>query len=250
MGVQQTKRTVTGRDLKWIAVLSMTLDHIGAVLVEPGIPGFSSPYGPGAFLTGGETPYLYWLDVVLRYAGRLAFPIFCFLLVEGFLHTRSRKRYALRLAGFAVVSELPYDMARIGTWFDPESQNVFVTLFLCLALMEALARWEKRSAQTPAFFGGIVLLTGAFCLAAEMLCCDYGFLGPLLVSVLYLFRNDRRNQLLFGAAIVSVEVTAPLAFLLIRRYDGAQGKKSGKYFFYIYYPLHLLFLSMVGKLVA
>ena len=250
MGEQQTKRTVTGRELKWIAVLSMTLDHIGAVLVEPKSPGFSNPYAAETFLTGGETSYLYWLDVVLRYAGRLAFPIFCFLLAEGFLHTRSRKRYALRLACFAVVSEFPYDMARAGTWFDPESQNVFAALFLCLALMEALARWEAKSAQMPAFFGGAVLLTGAFCLAAELACCDYGFLGPLLVSVLYLFRNDKRNQLLFGAAIVSVEVTAPLAFLLIRLYDGTQGKKNGKYFFYIYYPLHLLILSMVGKLVT
>ena len=86
--------SLSGTALKRIACLSMLLDHIGASLLENGL------FKQGAFWPGDVQ-----LDCVLRLAGRLAFPIYCFLLVEGFFHTHDLKKYALRMLGFALISE-------------------------------------------------------------------------------------------------------------------------------------------------
>ena len=90
--------------LKWIAVITMIIDHTGAVLFPD--------------------------DMVFRYIGRIAFPIFCFLLVEGFFHTRDVRKYMLRLGLFALISEIPYDLAFRDTVLEFEHQNVFFALLL------------------------------------------------------------------------------------------------------------------------
>ena len=89
--------------LKWIAIISMLIDHIGAVLF----------------------PWCEWMRIV----GRLAFPIFAYLLVEGFVYTKDVKKYLVRLGLFALISEIPFDLAFFGTVFAPVHQNVFFELF-------------------------------------------------------------------------------------------------------------------------
>ena len=126
---------LSGTALKRIACLSMLLDHIGASLLENGL------FKQGAFWPGDVQ-----LDGVLRLAGRLAFPIYCFLLVEGFLHTHDFKKYALRMLGFALISEWPFDWAFFsGVYWG--HQNVYFTLLLGLALILALymTRKDKRA---------------------------------------------------------------------------------------------------------
>lgn len=95
--------------LKCIAVITMIIDHTGAVLFPD--------------------------NMTLRYIGRIAFPIFCFLLVEGFFHTRDVRKYMLRLGMFAVISEIPYDLAFRDTVIEFEHQNVFFTLFIGVVMM-------------------------------------------------------------------------------------------------------------------
>ena len=119
---------LSGGSLKLIAIGLMFLDHVGAVVLErmllaAGLGEAATSEQVTAFLAQNGT--LYWADFALRMAGRLAFPIFCFLLVEGFLHTRSVKRYALRLGAFAIISEVPFDLATSGAisgqtdWWNP-----------------------------------------------------------------------------------------------------------------------------------
>ena len=104
--------------LKLIACMTMLIDHIAAVLVIP---------SDAAMLAGDTT--VAWVHVVMRGIGRVAFPIFCFLLVEGAHHTRNPRKYALRLSLGMVLSEIPFDLAFFGrlTWAH---QSVMVTLLL------------------------------------------------------------------------------------------------------------------------
>ena len=112
-------RKWSGSTLKIIAVITMLIDHIGAILLEPYI--MSQPTIP---------PALLGVDMILRFIGRVAFPIFIFLLIEGFVHTHDRKKYGIHLFIFALLSEIPFNMALNGTWRAPFYQNVIFTLLL------------------------------------------------------------------------------------------------------------------------
>ena len=119
---------LSGSALKWIAIVTMLIDHTGAVVIEQGALEWAG---------------WYWVDFALRVIGRFAFPIFAFLLVQGFLHTRSVPRYLARLTAFALISELPFDLATGDCWYDPGHQNVFFTLATGLVTLAAL-RWCER----------------------------------------------------------------------------------------------------------
>lgn len=132
----------SGTALKTIACITMLIDHIGASCIEAGIltPGLDS----GTLSRDTLSAYpLYRLDMVLRFTGRLAFPIFCFLLVEGFVHTHDVKKYVRRLFLFALISEVPFDLAFFRTPFDPSAQNVYWTLALGVLAMAGLKHFEK-----------------------------------------------------------------------------------------------------------
>ena len=128
-----------GNQLKLIAVVSMLVDHMAYLFIGVGM---LTP----ALQAGEEVPALFLLYRVLRAIGRMAFPVFCFLLVEGFLHTKSRRRYAIRLGIFSLISEIPFDLLTSGTrlFVDWSSQNVMITLFLGLLMMEVLERLDIR----------------------------------------------------------------------------------------------------------
>ena len=131
----QKRQGLSGTTLKLIACITMLIDHIGASCLEAGllVPLIAS----GAFSTDPAAASLLQMDRVLRYIGRLAFPIFCFLLVEGFVHTHDFRKYALRMLGFALLSEFPFDWAFFsGVWWG--HQNVYFTLLLGLLAMKAL----------------------------------------------------------------------------------------------------------------
>lgn len=203
---------LNGFYLKWIAIISMCLDHVGAVLFPQ---------------------YL-----VFRIVGRLAFPIFAFLLVEGFLHTSNQNRYLLRLGMFALISEIPFDLAFQGELLSFSHQNVFFTLFLGMLLLVIQNRIRKNSFQ--------ILCSLIVILIAYFGRVDYNFVGLLFILGFYYFRDSRRNQCIcfivlnlacFG--IETIQAVACVSAILILFYNGEKGK-SLKYFFYLFYPLHLL----------
>ena len=161
---------MTGFQLKLLAMLAMTADHIGAVFF-PEIP-------------------------LLRWIGRLAMPVLCFFIGEGLRHTRSPRRYLLRLTGFALLSELPFDLAFYGG-IEWGHQNVYFTLALGL-----LALW---AIQSRGMEGWLLALTAA--LAAELLGCDYGMYGVLLILLLDRFHRARSEQLA-AAALLNLAFSA------------------------------------------
>ena len=229
---------LSGFGLKWLAVCTMLADHIGAAILEPVflLPLYGL-YEGGGGLPGWYEPLLL-TDMALRTVGRLAFPLFCFLLAEGFCHTRDRRRYALQLLTFALLSEIPFDLAFALTPFAPDYQNVYFTLFFGVLSLQLLVWLEGR-----ALFQ--VLGVGLCCLAAAGLSADYGAMGVLLVALFYLTRQRPAARAAMGsAALLSLgasELPALFSFLPISLYSGQKGR-GPKWFFYWFYPLHLLLL--------
>lgn len=243
----------TGTSLKMIAIVTMLIDHIGAVLLEGGLlPQISSSVFGGNDFNFLPADYQFWvtIDGILRFTGRLAFPIFCFLLVEGFLHTKNAAHYALRLGLFALLSEVPFDFAVYGNFWDTTLQNVFFTLLLGLLALMGIKWLENLSRQKHKAWILLALPLVIVCMVtAEFLRTDYASFGVLLIVVLYLLRDSRPRQCLFGAVSTLWELTAPLAFLPIYFYNGERGRLKHKYFFYWFYPAHLLILAVIRELL-
>lgn len=237
----------SGTSLKTIACITMLVDHIGASCIEAGILTPGLDVGTLSQDTLSAYP-LYRLDMVLRFTGRLAFPLFCFLLVEGFIHTHDVKRYVQRLLLFGLLSEVPFDLAFFRTPFAPQHQNVYWTLALGVLAMAGLQRFEKENGLPG--WQGLVWAGGcaALALAANT---DYHAIGILIICTLYLTRADRKRQCLAGAVLFLFELTAPLAFVLVWFYNGQRGACSPllKKAFYWFYPVHLLVLAMITNLM-
>ena len=132
---------IPGSTLKIIAMVCMLIDHTAAVLfdrilISRGLlDAVNASDGGASFLSTGNTAVIYYADMIMRAIGRISFPIFCFLLIEGFMHTHDVKKYALNLGIFALVSEIPFDLAFAGKPFYLDYQNVFFTLFIGLVMM-------------------------------------------------------------------------------------------------------------------
>lgn len=242
---------MSGSTLKLIAVVTMLIDHTAAFflfyarpLCNQGVPAFA---------------YAEEIYRIMRGIGRTAFPIFCFLLVEGFYNTSNRLRYLSRLVIFSLISEVPFDLATQGKVIGWKYQNVFFTLALGLCLMMALDAVAQKirkeySRQNPdkmlLVMAGIIyiLLCVFFAAAAQLIRCDYGGKGLLLILVLYCFRNQRLYACLLGYLSFLWEAWCFPAFLLMPLYNGRRGK-SLKYFFYAFYPVHILFLYLLKRAV-
>lgn len=244
----EEKRGLSGAAFKRIAAASMLIDHIGLVLVWQ-----------GWVVCSGRSTASMTLYAVLRSIGRLAFPIFCFLLVEGFVHTRSRVKYLLRLLLFAFVSELPFDLAVHGAAWAWKGQNVMFTLALGLLAVWACEKLLREKGAPAAPRALLAVAASGFCvLAAWLLKTDYGLYGVLLILVLYLLRERTLPRELGGALVLGsmvvfghswwIEIFAIAALPALRLYNGERGRQS-KWFFYVFYPTHFLLLVLLRKLI-
>lgn len=255
------KKGIAGSTIKIIAIVSMLIDHIGA-----GILGrFIMTSGYLNIVSSGdlnevmqwmmENGVLFYTYSAMRMIGRLGFPIFCFLLVEGFQRTHNVKKYAFRLGLFALISEIPFDLCFNGKVLEFGYQNVFFTLFLGLLTMIAFdwiakkewAAGKRLNQVVKVIFSLAALAVGAG--VAHFLKTDYAATGVLCIMVLYVFRKKKPLQIAAGCVAFLWEVTAPLAFIPIAFYNGKRGLKM-KYFFYAFYPVHLLLIWLVSMLLG
>ncbi|MFA9465446.1 MAG: TraX family protein [Velocimicrobium sp.] len=240
------KRGLSGSTLKLIAIVTMLIDHTAAVILEPLLH-----YQNGVIIKDN----LYLADQIMRATGRIAFPIFCFLLVEGFFYTKSRVKYAIRLTVFAIISEVPFDLAFTKQAFYMSYQNVFFTLLIGLLMMMGIQ--YGRDHILPRITKGrnicaLLMQTVIFLLAAvlaDVLRTDYGFWGIIAIFVMYILRFNRLYMCLCEALyFMSFEApTVVLSFLPIFFYNGKRGLNL-KYIFYVFYPAHLLILSGIYML--
>lgn len=220
-------RVLSGSWLKLIAVVTMLIDHIASVFLR------ADPIV--LFSALGHTFTLY---EIMRTIGRVAFPIYAFLLVEGFIHTSNRKKYGTNLLVFAFISEIPWNLEHTGRLFY-SSQNVFFTLFfgfLGLCIIEK-CKGKKRIGCLLT----VLLITLVFR-------ADYGCVGFGFVLMLYILRENKLLQTVIGCCSLSTTWKSGLAFIPINLYNGKRGFIKGKfmkYAFYAIYPLHMLVLYLL-----
>lgn len=219
--------------LKLIAVITMVIDHIAAVL----IPQHTVAY------------------FVMRCIGRISFPIFCFLLVEGCYHTKNVKKYAMRLFLFALISEIPFDFAVYGTPFYAKHQNIFFTLAIGLVVIASMKFVEIKFGQNILAINcldAVIVMVG--CIISNAVLADYSMFGILLIVCFYLFRGNKILNF-FGLLAITgyvsgnlIQMFGALSWVFLVGYNGERGKGS-KYLFYVFYPLHLLILGGIKFLI-
>ena len=233
-------RILNGAALKYIAIVTMLIDHSAKGILYLGI------LKPNMPLTRGTDLYrLYQFYQVLRGIGRVAFPIFCFFLVQGFLYTRSRGKYLLRMLIFALVSEIPFNLALYDRLRFPSHQNVYFTLFLGLVM---LCLWDLIQNHVRPFLLALLLQcaeAGALMYLAWYFRTDYKFKGLIVILVFFLLRFSQPLACAGGAVAMYWEWPYVLiAFPLLLLYNGKRGKQA-KYFFYAFYPAHLIVIWLI-----
>lgn len=213
-----------------------------------------------------------WAKVVpgndwMTYVGRMTFPIFAFMISEGFIHTSNLKKYISRLLIFALISEIPFNLFYGGSWFYPYHQNVMLTLlFGLLAIMLIDKAKKNRDAKTIVKSALLVILLG---IASFIGFVDYGFWGFLIIIMFYLFRDFPFAWLAQLAAMIIINCElfegqfiivdlfgksfefatqgfAVFSLIPIWLYGGRKGKSSKimQYGFYAFYPLHMIIIYL------
>lgn len=225
MGAAGERFGISAAVLKWIAVVTMLIDHFAAAVYWQ--------------MEG----YDYDVYFVMRKIGRIAFPIYCFLLVEGFFHTRNVKKYLRNCLLFAVISEIPFDMAIFGEIVYTQGQNVYFTLCIGLGALIMLDQFRGKYEAKYVLLRLLIIAMSAY--VGQVLDVDYHWKGVLFIIMFYYIRNMQewiRNLAVIGA--FAYEVTAPLAVIPIHFYNGKRGRQM-KYLFYAIYPLHLLIFGLI-----
>lgn len=226
-------RVLDGTTLKIIAMISMVLDHIGDMFF----------------------PDVMWLRMV----GRLAMPIFSFCIAEGFAHTRDKKKYLFRMGVFALISEVPFDLAFEG---KPgfAHQNIMLTFFLSIAALMLFDRIrggkDSEGKQIPigkTVLG--VLAVAAVAVAALLLRADYTVFAVIAVFLFYVLRQ-KHPLIRSGAGVAFLALTRTMgyycatgfSFIPLALYNGKKGKGL-KWLFYGFYPGHLLLLAAIKHIL-
>lgn len=224
------KRGLSQETLKVIACVTMLLDHIGAIFVS------------------GYT---------LRIIGRIAFPIFCFLMAEGAYYTKNPRKYTLRLVIGALLSEIPFDLA-FRRSLTLQTQSVMVTLLLGFLAIEAIQKTENGLIK--------LTITAIGFLLGQLFKTDYGGYGVLLIILLSQTRGQWWLQTVLVAAVawmmnsvkipvfgmkIPIEMFAVLAMVPIGLYSGrkSSNNKAVQWAFYLFYPVHLTVLVVIRYLI-
>lgn len=315
--MEETKKGINGFTLKIIAIVTMFIDHATAIFIEGllnkrGLNDITSTEDYISFMAKNGS--LYSWDLFLRGVGRIAFPIFIFMLVQGFVHTHSKAKYALRLLIFAIVAELPFNLAFgksiislsyqnviwtllmgfLFMWFDdfihkkevapwlgyigigfasiimggylgyrlgiltynfvPQAPIASVMLFCigaCVAvvLILLLVLNAKKTFNELSQVALSVLILSVLMWAGDLSHTDYGGFGVLAIATAYVFKDNKKKSL--GLCLIPLvlaswfEIFAIFDLIIINKYNGEKGK-SMKYFFYVFYPAHLLILSLTA----
>ena len=219
---------LSGNALKILAAIFMTIDHIGVILF-PRV-------------------------LILRIIGRLALPIFAFMIAEGCKYTRNKKKYFGMVFGLGSVCQIVYYLFDGSLYF-----SILITFSLSILIIYALQDWkQKKTALSGLVFAASVI---AVYLLNQWLTIDYGFWGCMLPVFAALLHGTTRDSLpmnttMLGVGLVFLGVStdwiqclALMALPLLYAYNGQRGQRNLKYFFYIFYPTHLVVLEGIAMLI-
>ena len=208
----------------------MLIDHTNKALIYPNLDG------------GALNRLSDFFDIL----GRIAFPIFIFLLVEGYFHTKNKWKYLITLLVFGVISEIPFDMCTTATFFEVNWNNIMFTLALVLAMIWLIDVLKEKMAALPKALWYFVsfLIVAVLCFAAMNLGLDYEHHAVLIGYFYYIFHDRQALAIPFSYLSMFKEPWALLGFGLTLTYNGERGKQN-KRFNYLFYPVHLLILGII-----
>lgn len=223
---------LNGNHLKLIAAVTMLLDHAG-ILLFPKIP-------------------------LLRILGRLAYPIYAYMIAEGCRYTKNKLRYFLMVFGLGTACQIVYYFVSHDTYL-----NILLTFSLSILLIYLLQAAYQAKTWQKQFLWSVLFAVGFFAVYGldRLLTIDYGFWGimtPVLVSLGYIRKFPHwasvlllgAGLLMLGADLDGIQHYALLALPLLLLYSGHRGKLNMKYFFYIFYPVHLVVLQGIAMLLG
>lgn len=223
---------LSGSALKMIALITMMIDHTAFFILG------SVPFATATLFTVGKVDVTVYY--ICRLIGRTAFPIYCFLLTEGFAYTKNRKKYGANLLIFAVLSEPVWNLAHCGKFFY-ESQNVFFTLFFGFL---AIYFYEKFKDEKLLCCTAVLSVF----IVATVFHADYGMNGVGLILFMHVMREKAAARTIIGCCFFSKPFRVLPSFIIMNFYSGKRGfirGKVGKYVFYAVYPLHMLVLYFI-----
>ncbi len=227
--ITKTKR-FTGNQLKIFAMVCMTVDHVGYLL----LPQY----------------------IFLRYIGRLSMPIFAWMIAEGCAYTKNRLRYLLTVAGVAAICQAVYYVAD-----GSLMQCILVTFTLSILLIYALDyAVKKKNLFSAVVLAGVFGVTVYVCLFLPQglpgFHVDYGFFGVILPVAIYMGRTKKEKLFAAACCLAGIAVNYELlqwfsfaALPILYLYNGSRGKYKLKYLFYLYYPLHLAAIYGIAYLL-
>ena len=180
-------RIFSGAQLKYIAFLSMLADHVNKALIYP-------------FLSGEGI--LQRISDAFDILGRIAFPLFAFFLVEGFFKTGNRKKYLASLVIFGAISEIPFDMALSGVFFEPNSNNIMFTLALILVTIWIIDTLKEKMQKLPKYIWYLVsfVIVGIVCIISMVAGLDYEYHAIIIGYFFYIF-HDKPVFAIFSGSI-------------------------------------------------
>lgn len=219
---------INGAVLKYIAFISMFIDHFNKAIITPYL-NYQQP--------------LVAISTIFDIIGRIAFPIFAFMIVEGFYKTKSRGKYLRNLLIFAIISEIPYDMFQSKVFINNRSQNIMWALALGLLTLIIVDKLKGKIKNKYAWLGLSIFIVAINAIAATLLSFDYDYYSIIIIFVLYLFYDKRFVGSLISYLVIIKEVYAILGFAVINFYNGEKGMQN-KLFNYLFYPVHLLILGI------
>lgn len=269
----QFPKCLTSFHLKVIAIISMLIDHFAYIPFAAVLSESHSVKEGSVVYTGIKQELLLWIaqnetilwtiSDVMHWIGRLAFPLFCFLIVQGFIHTRSKSKYAFRLAIFAIISEIPYDIAFSGCILSLRNNNVFFTLLTGLLMIWAITetkKWidscdsfkDKTNLKKGIYVGIILIFTAvASFMVSSVFDSSYGESGVITILVIFLLQSRPALALVISTFVLAlfnfsfVQLFALPSALLVAMYNHKRGR-SIKYLFYVFYPAHLLIFTYIA----
>ena len=232
--------SITRTQIKYAALIAMLLDHTAAFLLSP-----------------EKYPAMTFLYVIMRTVGRMAGPVMFYFVAEGYRYTSSKLKYGIRLLCFGILSQIPYSLARYDT-ISGTNLNVMITLFMSFLMLVIADKMKDKVMK------GIVVFT--FMILTSF--SDWGVLGPFMVWLFHIYREDRKKQLIsyiilclaqiamailitMSGAIAWYEVIwqigMVLPIILIYLYNGESGRKTviNKWLFYLFYPIHFLVFWLI-----
>lgn len=220
---------ITNAQMKYIAFISMFIDHFNKVIIGPKLDG------SGILLT---------ISTIFDIVGRIAFPIFAFMIVEGFMKTRSRTKYLRNLLIFALISEIPYDLFQSVEIINMRSQNVMFSLALGLLMLIVIEKIAEKIKNKLGFTIISLITALIFAIVAIAISSDYDYHAILVIYVLYIFYDKRLLGRILAYLVIIKEIYSALGFGITLLYNGKKGKQN-KLLNYLFYPTHLLVLGLV-----